>query len=67
MKKRFEIYISEEDLLLIEKLKKDTGYKKPGMAIVAAIHSYFRYQDKIKKLLNDKRSLESKLKDISKP
>lgn len=67
MKKRFEIYISEEDLLLIEKLKKDTGYKKPGMAIVAAIHSYFRYQDKIKKLLNNKRSLESKLKDISKP
>lgn len=45
MKKRFEIYLDTEELQLIEQLKHDTGHKKPGMAIAAAIYSYFRYQD----------------------
>ena len=63
VKKRFEIYLGTEELQLIEHLKKDTGYKKPGMAITAAIHSYFRYQNTIKKLIAEKNQLENKLKE----
>ena len=51
MKQRFEIYLGKEELQLVELLKKDTGFKKPGMAIATAIHSYFRYQETIKRLI----------------
>lgn len=53
MKKRFEIYLGSGELQLIEQLKKDTGHKKPGLAIAAAIHSYFRYQETIKRLISE--------------
>jgi hypothetical protein len=62
MKKRFEIYLDAEELQLIELLKKDTGHKKPGMAIAAAIHSYFRYQDTIKRLVAESTQLKNKLR-----
>lgn len=61
MKKRFEIYLGKEELQLIELLKKDTGYKKPGMAIAAAIHSYFRYQETIKRLITENIQLRNEL------
>ena len=58
MKKRFEIYLDTEELQLIEQLKHDTGHKKPGMAIAAAIYSYFRYQDTIKRLIAENTQLK---------
>jgi hypothetical protein len=61
MKKRFEIYLDTEELQLIEQLKRDTGHKKPGMAIAAAIYSYFRYQDTIKRLIAENTQLKNKL------
>ena len=61
MKKRFEIYLDTEELQLIEQLKHDTGHKKPGMAIAAAIYSYFRYQDTIKRLIAENTQLKNKL------
>lgn len=61
MKKRFEIYLDTEELQLIEQLKQDTGHKKPGMAIAAAIYSYFRYQDTIKRLIAENTQLKNKL------
>lgn len=62
MKKKLEIYITDEDAQLIEMLKNDTGYRKPGMAIITAIHSYFRYQQQIRRLIDQKQKLENKLK-----
>ena len=61
MKKRFEIYLDTEELQLIEQLKHDTGHKKPGMAIAAAIYSYFRYQDTIKRLIAENTQLKNKV------
>ena len=61
MKKRFEIYLDTEELQLIEQLKHDTGPKKPGMEIAAAIYSYFRYQDTIKRLIAENTQLKNKL------
>lgn len=62
MKKRFEIYLDTEELLLIERLKKDTGYKKPGLAIAAVIHSYFRYQEIILRLTAENTQLKKALR-----
>lgn len=61
MKKRFEIYLGSGELQLIEQLKIDTGHKKPGLAIAAAIHSYFRYQETIKRLISENIQLKNKL------
>ena len=61
MKKRFEIYLDTEELQLIEQLKHDTGHKNPAMAIAAAIYSYFRYQDTIKRLIAENTQLKNKL------
>lgn len=60
MKKRFEIYLDEDAFSLLERLKADTGYKKPGLAIIAAVNSYFRQQREIKRLLDE----NIKLKDV---
>lgn len=61
MKQRFEIYLGKEELQLVELLKKDTGFKKPGMAIATAIHSYFRYLETIKRLIAENIQLKSEL------
>ena len=61
MKQRFEIYLGKEELQLIELLKKETGYTKPGMAITTAIYSYFRYQETIKRLIAENIQLRSEL------
>lgn len=61
MKRRFEIYLGEEEFQLIELLKIDTGQMKPGRAITAAIHSYFRYQETIKRLTSENIRLKNKL------
>lgn len=61
MKQRFEIYLGKEELQLVELYYKDTGFKKPGMAIATAIHSYFRYQETIKRLIAENIQLKSEL------
>ena len=61
MKQRFEIYLGKEELQLVELLKKDTGFKKPGMAIATAIQRYFRYQETIKRLIAENIQLKSEL------
>lgn len=50
MKKRFEIYVDDEFLQGLEEIKKMTGFKKPGMALKAAIFGYIRLSQKNKDL-----------------
>lgn len=59
MKKRFEIYLDEDTFSLLERLKADTGYKKPGLAIIAAVNSYFRQQREIKRLVDENNRLKN--------
>lgn len=54
-------YILERGTTAYRVVKKDTGYKKPGMAITTAIYSYFRYQETIKRLIAENIQLRSEL------